>query len=112
MIQDMRIRVAGGLLAGVLSVLGAAQAHAATPQIMRYACDGRQNLTIQRDAKVAHVNFIDRSYELQRKRSGVGIKYESRTAALIIDGSSAVFVAPDRLQLGACNEAFPIASAQ
>ena len=111
MIQDMRIRVAGGLLVGVLSILGAAQAHAASPQAIRYACDGRQNLTIQRDAKIARVNFIDRSYELRRKRSRMGVKYESGAAALIIDGPSAIFVAADRLQLGACNEAYPIASA-
>lgn len=109
--KDTRIQVAGGLLSGVLSVLGA-QAHAAAPVAVRYACEGRQSLTIQRDANMARVDFVDRSYKLQRKRSGIGVKYESATAALIIDGRSAVFVAADRLKLGVCDEAFPIASAR
>lgn len=109
MIDTMRFRVASALMGGVLLVLAAAQAHATTP-VVRYACEGRQNLTIQRDRHIARVNFIDRSYELRRKRSGIGVKYESGAAALIIDGSSAVFVAPDRLQLGACNEALTLSS--
>lgn len=112
MFDNMRIRVAGGMLLGVLSVLGAAQANAAAPPTVRYACDARQNLTIQRDAKTAHVSFIDRTYELRRKRSGIGLKYESGNAALMIDGPSAVFVAPDRLQLGACVEALSVAPVQ
>jgi membrane-bound inhibitor of C-type lysozyme len=110
MTKDMRIRVAGALMIAVVSVLASAQAHAATPPTVRYACEERQNLTIQRDATTARVTFIDRSYELQRRRSSIGVKYGSPSAALIIDGKSAVFVADDRLQLGACTEAFTVAS--
>jgi len=112
MMNGLRIRVAAGLLLGVLAVLGTAQVHAAAPVPIRYACGEGQNLVIQRDRTSAHVNFIDRSYELRRKPSSIGVKYISPTAALIIDGQSAVFVAEDRLQLGACTEALPIASAK
>jgi hypothetical protein len=111
MIKDTRVKVAAGLLLGVLSLLGTAQAHAAA-SATRYACEGRQNLVIERDRTTAHVNFIDRSYELRRKPSSIGAKYESSKAALIIDGQSAVFVAEDRLQLGACIEAFSMPSAR
>ena len=105
MIDDSRIRVAGALMIGVLSVLAAAQAHATAPETVRYACEDRQTLSVQRDARSARVIFPDRSYALERKPSGIGVKYASSSAALIIDGSSAVFVADDRWQLGACTEA-------
>jgi len=106
MIKDTRVRVACGLFLGVMSVLWGAQAHARAGAPIRYACEGRQNLVIQRDRTTASVNFTDRSYDLRRKPSSIGVKYESPTAALIIDGRSAIFVAEDRLQLGACTEAF------
>jgi membrane-bound inhibitor of C-type lysozyme len=92
-------------------LLGAAQAHAA-PLTERYACDARQSLVVVRSPASATVRFIDRTYELQRKRSSLGEKYGSPTAALIIDGSSAVFVADDRLQLGACVKALETAQAK
>ncbi len=106
----MRIKLAAGLMFAVLSVLASAQAHAAPATAVRYQCEGRQNLVIERDGASARVNFIDRSYDLKRKPSSIGVKYISPTAALIIDGPSAVFVAEDRLQLGTCMEAFPVAS--
>lgn len=111
MIKDMRIRIAAGLIIGVLSVLGRAEAHAAGLTAVRYACDAQQSLVIQRDKATAQVRFVDRSYKLRRKPSSIGEKYISPTAALIIDGPFAVFVAEDRLQLGACTEAIPAASA-
>ena len=110
MLTDTRVKVAGGLIAAVLSILGAAQAHAATPTATRYECAPRQNLVVSRTDGMAVVRFIDRTYELRRKRSSIGMKYVSATAALIIDGPSAVFVAEDRLQLGTCREALPAAS--
>ena len=60
-----------------------------------------------RTDETAVVRFVDRTYELRRKRSSIGVKYTSARAALIIDGPSAVFVAEDRLQLGTCLETFP-----
>jgi len=107
--KDLRLKVAAALMSSVLSVLGGAQAHAAPSTTVRYACDARQNLVIERDKGVARVRFVDRTYELKRRASSIGVKYLSPTAALIIDGASAVFVADDRLQLGACTEVPSIA---
>jgi len=109
-IKDTRIKVAAALMICVLSLIGAAQAASAVTLATRYACDARQNLVVQRSASSAHVDFIDRSYDLRRARSSIGVKYLSENAALIIDGRSAVFVAEDRLQLGACVETMRIAA--
>jgi hypothetical protein len=105
MIKDKRLRVAAGLLAAVLSVLGSARAYAAEPAAVRYRCDARQSLVVVRSPTSAQVRFTDRTYELRRRPSQLGERYGSPTAALIIDGASAVFVAEDRLQLGTCVEA-------
>lgn len=108
---DTRIRLAAGLLIGVLSLLGGAHsANAAPATEIRYACDGGQNLIVSRSGNLASVRFIDRSYALQQRRSSIGEKYSSPTATLIIDGRAAVFVAKDRLQLGQCLEASRTAS--
>lgn len=116
MIGDTRIRVAAALLFGVLSTLGATKVAAAAraPAMIetRYQCDPLQKLVVIRTGREASVQFIDRSYELRRKRSSIGEKYISATAALIIDGASAVFVADDRLQLGQCLEASTTALAR
>lgn len=104
---DSRMKVAAALMGLVVATLAGAQAHAA-PTFVRYACEGHQNLVVERDRSSAHVTFIDRSYELKRARSSIGDKYLAPTAALIIDGKSAIFVAEDRLQLGACLEADPV----
>jgi hypothetical protein len=110
MIKDPRIKVAAALMVGVLSLIGGAHAASAATPATRYACDERQNMVVQRAGSNAHVDFIDRSYDLRRARSSIGVKYVSDNAALIIDGRSAVFVAEDRLQLGACVEAMRIAA--
>jgi len=110
MLTDTRLKVAGGLMAIVLSLLGSAQVHAATPTATRYQCAPRQNLVVSRTDETAVVHFVDRTYELRRKRSSIGVKYTSPMATLIIDGLSAVFVAEDRLQLGTCRETFPATS--
>ena len=110
MIRNKRARLAARLMAAVLSVLASAQVHATPVTAVRYACEGRQNLVVERDGATAHVRFVDRSYDLKRRASGIGVKYESPNAALIIDGPSVIFVADDRLQLGACTEAFRVAS--
>lgn len=103
--RKVRTRVAAALLSAVLSVLTGAQAHATSKPSISYQCTPRQRLVVSRTPETAVVQFIDRSYELRRKPSSIGVKYISPTAALIIDGSSAVFVAQDRLQLGSCVEA-------
>lgn len=110
---DNRFRIAAGMLIGVVSVLGGAQAaHAAPATEIRYECDAGQRLVVRQAGDRAFVQFIDRSYELRRRHSSIGEKYESANEALIIDGQAAVFVAADRLQLGQCLEASRTASAR
>lgn len=108
--NDARLKIAAALLVAVLSTLGVAHAAAAASSQVQYACDARQHLVVTRSTKSATVQFIDRTYELRRKPSSIGEKYISKTAALIIDGPSAVFIAEDRLQLGSCVEATSLAS--
>jgi hypothetical protein len=110
MIRDPRVKVAGAIMVAVLALLGRAQAQARSPSAVRYACHPRQSLIVERSSSRAVVQFIDRTYELRRAPSRLGEKYLSAKAALIIDGASAVFVAEDRLQLGTCVEAIPMAS--
>jgi YD repeat-containing protein len=106
MMIETRVKVAFGILIGVASVIGSAHATAAPVGTeTHYQCDARQRLVVWRTADSATVQFIDRTYELRRRDSGIGIKYIAPKAALIIDGNSAVFVAQDRLQLGQCLEA-------
>lgn len=106
-----RAKIAAGLLVIVVSLLGTGRAaHAAPATEIRYACDEGQRLVVRQSANLASVQFIDRSYELREARSSIGRKYLSPTAALIIDGPSAVFVAEDRLQLGQCLEASRVES--
>jgi len=103
---EMRVKLAVGLLVGVSSVLGSAHASAATPtKTTHYLCDSHKHLVVRRTADNASVEFIDRTYQLQRKASDLGVQYIAPKAALIIDGPEAVFVADDRLQLGRCVEA-------
>lgn len=109
---DSRIKIAAGLLTGVLSLIATGPAaHAASATEVRYECDSAQRLVVRQSGDSAIVQFIDRSYLLKRARSSIGEKFLAPTAALIIDGKSAVFVAEDRLQLGQCIEAARVASA-
>ena len=105
MFWEKRVRIAAGLMLGVLSLLGGAQAVAASTVEIHYACDGNQRLSVRQAKDAADVRFIDRTYRLSRKPSNLGERYSSANAALVIDGSFAVFVAEDRLQLGKCMEA-------
>lgn len=107
----MKITYAAALLIIGVAVPAAADAGAAPAHTVRYACEPRQDFVVESDRRGALVRFEDRSYQLKRKASDIGIKYVSPTATLIIDGPSAIFVADDRLQLGACNETLPVAEA-
>jgi hypothetical protein len=103
----MRVKHGIGLLVAVAALLGSEHATAATPALAKethYLCDSHQHLVVRRTADSASVEFIDRTYQLQRKVSHLGIQYIAPKAALIIDGPEAVFVADDRLQLGRCVE--------
>lgn len=112
MIKDTRLRIATGLLAGVLSVIGTAQAqaHPAPAAATGYVCDGGQDLLVLRSSRAATVRLGDGSYHLARRRSGIGVRYGSARAALIVDGDTAVFVAEDRPTLRGCVETATFAS--
>jgi len=104
---EMRVKVGIVMMAGAASLLGPVQGAAAAPaeKATHYLCDSHQHLVVRRTADSASVEFIDRTYQLQRKASDLGVQYIAPKAALIIDGPEAVFVADDRLQLGRCVEA-------
>lgn len=106
-----KIRISALLVA--LSVAAAGKAEPLSPAGTRvqYTCSGQQDILIERDHSLARVTFGARSYVLARKSSDIGQKYLSRSAALIIDGPSAVFVADDGTDLGMCMETVPVASA-
>lgn len=76
---------------------------------VNYTCDAGGSLAVRRNAAFASVSVGGKAYDLQRKRSSVGEKYLSADAALIIDGTSAIFVADRNLDLGTCTEAVPLA---
>jgi precorrin-4 methylase len=109
----MGIKVATGLMLAVLSVPGAIQAQAATASIeVQYACTNAEKFIVTRTADKALVQFGGKTYELQRRPSSIGVKYISATAALIVDGASAAFVADDRFQLGTCVQTTHMASSR
>jgi hypothetical protein len=97
------------LLGSISSGFGAAQAEAA-PAAVDYSCRANQQLSVQRDSSRARVSLGGRTFDLQRRRSSIGEKYLSPTAALIIDGASAVFVSNDHLDLGICFEGASVAT--
>jgi membrane-bound inhibitor of C-type lysozyme len=109
----MGIRVAAGLMLAMLLFPGTIQAQAATASIeVQYACTDAQIFIVTRTADKAFVQFDGKTYELQRRPSSIGIKYISASAALIVDGPSAVFVADDRFQLGTCLQTTHVASSR
>ena len=99
------------LISTVLVCFGLGKAHAA-PAPVRYSCPARGSLTIRRDGSSARVMLAGQAYELTRRPSSIGDKYISSTAALIIDGATAVFVANNHPDLGTCSKAVPVASAR
>lgn len=68
-------------------------------------------MKVERSGAIAHVTLAGRTYALKRKQSSIGDKFISPTAALIIDGDSAIFVSEDQLNLGPCTKTVPIAAA-
>ena len=109
MIGHLRL-VAAGLMFAVVTVLGSVRVQAAPVEIP-YACErGQQSLSIRRDRHNAHVRFGHQTFELRRRDSGIGEKYMSDNAALIVDGATAIFVVEEPLQLGTCTETHALAS--
>lgn len=100
--------LAKGLLAAVSLSLGV---HAqARPASARYTCSAAQDLIVQKSGSGVRVQYAGQIYDLQRHQSSIGDKFISPKAALIIDGSSAVFVADRHIDVGTCFAAVPLAS--
>lgn len=108
----LKMKFAAGLLFGALSAVGGTRLDAMPVATVHYACAPAHDFVVESDRGAALVRFEDRTYELKRKASDIGIKYASPTATLIIDGPSAVFVAEDRFDLGACTRTLPVAEAR
>ncbi|QIK95471.1 hypothetical protein G7076_02290 [Sphingomonas sp. HDW15A] len=109
----MRLWIAAGLLIAVLSVLSGVQVLAAegAPGV-RYICKSEQGIVVTRTGDKASVRSADRTYELRRRPSSIGVKYGSANAALIVDGTDAVFVVEEPLYVQTCSQALPMASAR
>jgi len=69
-------------------------------------------MIVERSGDTAHVTLAGRTYPLKWKQSSIGDKFISPTAALIIDGGSAIFVSEDQLSLGPCTKTLPIAATE
>lgn len=67
-----------------------------------YECAHGQILHVHNGEEHAKVDFLDRHYELARNSSGLGLKYSSDDATLVIDGDSAVFVDHRSIELQTC----------
>ena len=77
----------------------------------QYTCAAEVgDMRVERSGTTAHVTLAGRTYALKWKQSSIGDKFISPTAALIIDGDSAIFVSEDQLNLGPCTKAVPIAA--
>jgi len=61
-----------------------------------YRCLDGTMFTLSASPSVAIVRFKDQEYRMQRRPSGIAIKYQSKMATLYLDGDFAAFVAEDR----------------
>ena len=104
MLKTARVLVAFGL-AGT----SATHAHSG-PNTIHYACPRNHDLTVERSGYAASVRFAGRTYDLRQVPSSIATQYVSPKAALIIDGSTAVFVTNAETDLGTCIKAPATAS--
>lgn len=84
------------------AVLAPALAAAQAPK--RYICANADQFTVQRMGGSVVVRFPESEYWLASKPSGIGERFASSNATLILDGSLAAFAALDRFHLRACHE--------
>ena len=99
------------LFVAVTALAATVQAHP-TSKVSQYACAAQVGaMRVERSGATAHITLAGRSYALKWKHSSIGEKFISPTAALIIDGDSAIFVSEDQLDLRPCTKTVPIAAA-
>ena len=91
------------LPAFVLLTLAGCTTPGRTEAASSYRCSGQRTLNVQysRAGAVVTVNG-GRSYDLARGGSGIGERFSSDDATLIIDGDLAAFAATDVLDLRGC----------
>jgi hypothetical protein len=105
-----RLRLALLLLAGACSVDAAAAAPPAAKRgAIRFECVGGQVIDVRIAGAAATVRVSGTSYSLSRRPSSIGVKFISPTAALMIDGTFAAFVADSSPNLRQCRAAQPVA---
>lgn len=83
-----------------------------TAEHRRYNCTANSSLVVLVSSRTAIVQFPDRVYQLDRRRSSIGIRYGSDHAALMIDGLFATFVADGRANFRRCQQVSPLAERQ
>lgn len=99
------MRVAAAILIGLFVSSaggGCVRNELGTQAEQAYLCNGGIAFAVTKNAGGAQVRFADAIYSLRRGRSSIGERFSSEDATLILDHSSAVFVANDRLGLRAC----------
>ena len=95
-----------GLLLLTLISFGSCAAPINAAATANFKCADSRILQVQYDAKRANVIAEGRPYALPRQASGLGMRYASPTATLIIDGNFAAFVADDLYDLRGCHSPF------
>jgi membrane-bound inhibitor of C-type lysozyme len=88
--------------AGLLLVAPRPATGASLSGPVTYGCAGGKTFSVERQLRRATVVYRGARFVLPRRSSGIGTRYASREATLIIDGDFAVFVAPNALDLNAC----------
>ncbi len=67
-----------------------------------YQCAEGQTFAVDRGKHSAQVSYYGERFRLPRRLSGIGVRYASPDATLIIDGDMAVFVTENIVDLKAC----------
>ena len=87
----------------MLAMVGcSAPSVARSSRITTYECSGGRAFTVHRGHDTATVDYEERSYELSRRASSMGVRYSADGASLIVDGDVAVFVTERVLDLKVC----------
>jgi membrane-bound inhibitor of C-type lysozyme len=88
---------------GLLFLAGCSSASVAEarPETIYRCADGR-TFSVDLTTDSARVTYYDEQFRLPRRSSGIGSRYASPDATLIIDGEMAVFVTENIVDLQAC----------
>lgn len=67
-----------------------------------YKCSDGRSFSVTESADAAKVDYFNEHFQLPRRPSGIGTRYASADATLIIDGDMAAFVTETIVDLQAC----------